>query len=446
MKNKLRIGLLLSVVCCPMFLSGQGTLSALEDMHSTAKGETWESVAADYGVSVLDLQTANPDISSSKLKKGTLLIIPKASPSPSKVKEEKRVEENPVPLIRTAIPNLKVGVLLPLGDAKMVEFYRGLLMAADSVRKAGVNLDIYAWDSGTTSAQLEPLLSKLSGLDILFGPASETQIPAVAEVCREQGTRLVLPFSNAQLMQDYPLVYTATPPNAVIYDAAVKKLMSYYGDKNFVIVRSGNADNRGQVLTETLTKSLAQRSGTPRVVELEADDVAYAAAFSSLHDNMILIDDSSVRSLNILLARLKEFRQKHSEYRLSLVGFSEWQDETHRLLGDFFSFDTYLLSPYYYNVFDNRVKHFQHTYEKYFRTPIAQNNPRLAAQGFDLGYYFLSGISSLGDTFEQMQGSLRQEPFQNWFGFERNASGMSFSNHFVLFIHFTSDNKIELIR
>ena len=60
-----------------MLLFGQGILSTLEDMHSVEKGETWESIAASHGVSVLDLQAANPDVVTKKLKKGTLLILPK---------------------------------------------------------------------------------------------------------------------------------------------------------------------------------------------------------------------------------------------------------------------------------------------------------------------------------------------------------------------------------
>ena len=189
MKNKLRIILLLLLLCPQINVSGQNTLATLADMHSVAKGETWESVAAHYGVSVAELQAANPDVTRKKLKKKTLLIIPKAhAPLASEGKESSlpagQIELTP--LIRTSIPNLKVGVLLPFGQPKMVEFYRGLLMAADSVRRQGVNLDIHAWDCGTTTAQLEPLLPGLSGLDVIFGPPSPTQIQVLAETCKEQ--------------------------------------------------------------------------------------------------------------------------------------------------------------------------------------------------------------------------------------------------------------------
>ena len=429
----------------PMLLFSQGILSTLEDIYSVSKGETWESIAASHGVSVAELQALNPDVKRKKLKKGTLLILPR-KPQPIQYVEVKEVPEKPLRVIRTAIPDLRVGVLLPLGDKRMIEFYRGLLMAADSVRKSGVNFDIHAWDCGTTIAQVEKLLPNLKELDVVFGPASATQIPSVAEACKEQGIRLVLPFFSGQALLDYPLVYNATAPSTILYDVAIKKFMSFYNERNYVIVRSGNQDNKGKNFTEALTQALAQNSATPRTLELGGDDFAYESAFNQFRDNVVVLDDSNAGSLNSLLTHLKDFRGKHPQYRLSLLGFADWQDEAVTLLDDFFAFDTYIVSPYYYNVWDDRIKDFERSYSNYFRTSVIQNIPRFAALGFDLGCYFLTGISSLGDTFEQMQGSIRQEPYQSWFRFERNASGMSFSNQFVQFIHYTKDNKVELIR
>ena len=438
----------------PMLLFAQGILSTLQDMHSVVKGETWESIAANYGVSVLDLQAVNPDVVTRKLKKGTLLIIPKTPKKTSNESENGEATDEinlettgkSPSLIRTSITDLKVGVLLPLNDKNMVEFYRGLLMAADSVRKAGINLDIHAWDSGSTASQVEPLLPSLSDLDILIGPKEATQITVVAEACKEHGTRLVLPFYSGQTLQDYPLVYNATAPSTVLFEAAVDKLMSFYPDKNYVIVQSGKTDSKGKILSETLVSALTKRSVTPRTLALEGDDFAYESAFNQFRDNVIVLDDSSIPSLNILLSHLKDFRLKHSQYRLSLLGYADWQEQADILQEDLMSFDSYIVCPYYYNVLDSKIKRFERNYARNFRAYIAQNNPRYAALGFDLGLYFLSGLSTFGDTFEQMQGNIQQQPYQNWFRFQRSATGLSFSNNFVQFIHFTPENKVELIR
>ena len=111
--------ILILIYClCPLLLCGQNILSTLDNMRSVVKGETWESIAVSEGISIAELQAANPDVKTSKLKKGTLLIIPKKpEPVAAAVVEE---SEKPVAVIRTAISNLKVGVSLPLADKRMV--------------------------------------------------------------------------------------------------------------------------------------------------------------------------------------------------------------------------------------------------------------------------------------------------------------------------------------
>ena len=46
---------------------------------------------------------------------------------------------------------VRVGIMLPLhnvdGDGnRMVEFYRGLLLAVDDLKKEGISVDIHAWN------------------------------------------------------------------------------------------------------------------------------------------------------------------------------------------------------------------------------------------------------------------------------------------------------------
>ena len=74
MNHKLKTGILLAFLF-PLVLSGQNILSTLDNMHSVVKGETWESVANSHGVSVSDLQAANPDVKKKKLKKNSLRLI-----------------------------------------------------------------------------------------------------------------------------------------------------------------------------------------------------------------------------------------------------------------------------------------------------------------------------------------------------------------------------------
>ena len=58
---------------------------------------------------------------------------------------------------------IRVGVMLPLhninGDGKrMVEYYRGILMACDSLKQTGISVDIHAWNTAEDADILKILL------------------------------------------------------------------------------------------------------------------------------------------------------------------------------------------------------------------------------------------------------------------------------------------------
>ena len=427
---------------CPLISFAQGTLTTLDNMYSVVKGDTWESIAAEHGITVEALMSANVDVRTAKLKKGTLLILPE---KPQQVAAAPVEAPQPAAMIRTTLTELKVAVMLPFNDPRMVEFYRGLLMAADKVRRGGTNIEFFAWNSGSTMSDIEPLLGKTSGMDLVIGPSADTQVAALAEACRESGTRLVLPFATSVPTQNYPLVYSVEPSFSVVSQDIALLINRFYSDRNYVVIKTGKADLQGHTLTETLIQSLAKKGVQTRSLNIDADDFTYESAFNQYRDNMIVIDDSSSKSFEEILSHLKDFRAKHANYRISLLGYPEWQHMQDHLR-DFFSLDTYLVSTSYYNSLADEAKAFEGAYQRSFRKSVSTGSPSYAPLGYDLGQYFLGGIIRQADTFEQMQGDLPQQPLQNRFRFERNPSGMSFCNRAAQLIHFTTDEKIELIR
>ena len=98
---------------------------------------------------------------------------------------------------------LRMGVVLPLKEksargAKMVEFYQGMLMAVDSLKREGISVDIQALHSGTTASEMDMLLNSqaLNDCDIVFGPLDAAQLPALADYCDLHDMHLVVPFTT----------------------------------------------------------------------------------------------------------------------------------------------------------------------------------------------------------------------------------------------------------
>lgn len=441
----------LILICLPALLWAQGAMRQLQHMHQVRKGETWAAIAARYGVSEQALRQANPDVKTKKDKprKGELLCIPETCPPPEP-------PPAPVATVSTSMASLNIGVLLPLEEdsgrgAKMVEFYQGLLMAADSVRRGGTDITIHALHTGSTRASMQQLLSahkqELQHTQVIFGPVDDEQIEPLNEFCMQHGIRLVMPFAHTRGNANQPLAYTATAPaNVSTADAAalVDRVMG--NDANYVIVNTSKPDTRGALFTGKLKEQLATRGVAARVLNIDGDDFAYESALNQTQVNCIVPDNTGIKSLNILCTKLRDFSAEHPQYRLRLVGYPEWNTYTKTLLESFFQFDTYTFCTYYSHPLSDSTVSFGRSFASNFGHPMATSFPCYAMMGFDMGYHFMHGLATQGDTFEDRQGGLNPQPAQHHFTFRQDTEGGGRMNHFVQLVHYSPDQKITLVR
>lgn len=442
--------ILLILISMPCLLWAQGTMQQLQHMHQVLKGETWASIAEKYGVSEQALRQTNRDVKVKKDKprKGVLLIIPDACPTPEP-------EEEPAPMIQTHFSHLNIGVLLPLEEdsergAKMVEFYQGLLMAADSIRRSGVDITIHALHSGTTKTSMQHLLNNNKALQhahIIFGPADGAQVDVLNQFCVQNNIHLVMPFSRTQGEANQPLAYTATAPaNVSASDAAVLAVKTMGKKVNYVILHTNESDTRGALFTGKLKETLAEQGIATRLLNIDGDDFSYESAFNQTQVNCIVPDNTSIKSLNILCARLKSFTEAHPQYVIRLLGYPEWVTYTGTLLNSFFRFDTYAYCTYYNHPLSASTLSFGNAFASNFGHPMIPSFPCYAMMGFDMGLYFMHGLATLGETFDSRQNDLVMNPIQHHFLFRQDAEGSGRMNHFVQLVHYSPDQKITLVQ
>lgn len=434
----MRYIILLLLALLPSVSWGQDVKSVLDRMHQVRKGETIQSVAAMYGVTEEEIRAANPEIRKKrKLKKGTFLSIPARK---EVIETIPVVQEDEKPVAKEEGP-LRVCVLLPIEEksergGKMLEFYQGFLMAADSVKKEKRNLEIYTWNSGSTADDMDKLIEAnrpvMAKADFIFGPADVEQIPALATFCMDNNVRLVLPFANTT-RTDSPLVYHATAGIDVAAAGAAKMIVGHNVQKNYIILRTDAGDKKGQAFTTEISRLLAGMGVNTRTLDINGDDFAYETALNQFQENCIIPDNAGIKTLNILVSRLNELTKEHPEYSISLFGYPEWQTYTNTLLGSFYKYNTYTYCTYYFNPFAEKTDSFQKSFLANFGKPVMVNFPRYAAMGFDLGYYFMHD----GDT---------PDAFQHSFRFNNDVTGGDMQNTFVQLIHYTPEEKIEQIR
>ena len=432
--------IIILLMCIPLIADAQNAMSVLNRLHQVNKGETLYEIAKQYNITEQDLLLANPEIKKNKkLKKGIYLTIPQAKVAQGEAATAAATGKQ-------ALSTLKVGVILPFVERserakKMIEFYQGFLMAADSIKKEGKNLEIYAFSSGSTEADIMEVLGKpeIAQLDVLFGPVDEQQLPATITICKQNNTRLVLPFVNGQSTAGNPHLYMACPNNAVTIAEAAGLVTKAYTNRNFIILKSNTDNYKGSLFTQTLSDMLGKNGNIVRLLNINSDESSYEAAMNQFKDNVIVPDNPNIKTLNILISKLDTFRQKHPNYNISLLGYPEWQTYTDKLLNSFFTFDTYIYSPYYYNALAGNTKYFEQTFTRNFGKPMAVNYPRYAMMGFDLALYIMHEMLTGGFVGQQV-------PYQNMYKFVQEGENNGYSNRFIQLIHFTKTKQIELIR
>ena len=432
--------IIILLMCIPLIADAQNAMSVLNRLHQVNKGETLYEIAKQYNITEQDLLLANPEIKKNKkLKKGIYLTIPQPKAAQGEAATAAATGKQ-------ALSTLKVGVILPFVERserakKMIEFYQGFLMAADSIKKEGKNLEIYAFSSGSTEADIMEVLGKpeIAQLDVLFGPVDEQQLPATITICKQNNTRLVLPFVNGQSTAGNPHLYMACPNNAVTIAEAAGLVTKAYTNRNFIILKSNTDNYKGSLFTQTLSDMLGKNGNIVRLLNINSDESSYEAAMNQFKDNVIVPDNPNIKTLNILISKLDTFRQKHPNYNISLLGYPEWQTYTDKLLNSFFTFDTYIYSPYYYNALAGNTKYFEQSFTRNFGKPMAVNYPRYAMMGFDLALYIMHEMLTGGFVGQQV-------PYQNMYKFVQEGENNGYSNRFIQLIHFTKTKQIELIR
>lgn len=427
--------------------------SGCREMHKVKRRETIYGIAKEYGVTEEALYRANPEMRQPdyKLKKGTFICIP----YPEQKKVEKPVPTNEELLSRPVsierMRNLRMAVLLPFQSdaskgARMVEYYRGLLLAVDSLKQGGTSVEVYAYDSGKTAADMRKILQKpeLVKADIIFGPLHNEQIAPLAAFCKTNAIRCVVPFSSqSDDLYSNPFLYMVNAPKDYQYEEVNELAKNLFSSYNIVVLDTGEPDESGRSLTASLRTALPV---PVKQVKLSADADAWLQVFDSGRKNLIIPNSSSIKALNQLFPKLKQFVQAHDKYRFALLGYPEWQTYTSSHLENFYHFDTYIYSTFYRKPLSEEVRLFEGKYMYWFKKPMIPSYPRFGLLGFDTGYFFLKGLADYGkQSFDSYLPQMESPDYQQSFRFDRVSNWGGFVNKKVRLIHYMPEQAIDLI-
>ena len=436
------------------------------DIHKVKRRETIYSICREYGITEEELIAANPELKTEKLKRGKYIRIPfhKQMPvAPVVTPGESAMPTNSELFERinsdTKRKNqLKVAVMLPFmlnggnqgEQMRMVEYYQGVLMAINELKKNGTSFDIHTYDTQNNATTVRQILarSEMKDMDLIIGPGHATHIPAISAFSEQNKIRLVVPFtSKCDEVFGNPYLYQVNTPQSYLYSEVYEHFLRKFRGNNIIFVDAGDGETDKREFIGGFKQELKDQHIPFREINANSKESIEQALQAGTENILIPTSGSNIALIKLLpyLKALKlswEAEETPDKYSLHLFGYPEWQTYTTDHLDDFYTFDTYFYTSFYANNLSVSVVNFQKEFRQWYHKEILNTYPKYAILGYETAHYLLKGLSLYGNKLEQHLNNIQVTPIQTSFRFERVSNWGGFINKKVFFIHFTKDHEL----
>ena len=447
MKRLLRYFLALLVLFCTCDCIIAQTKSNIREMHKVKKKETLFGIARDNGLTVQELIDANPEMNTPgyELKKGDFIVIPypksKVEPA-AKVVPGKLVDKK---------SSIRLGVMLPLhndnGDGRrMVEYYRGVLMAVDSLKHTGMSVDVFAWNVSEDANITKFLNDKnASTCDIIIGPLYSKQVAPLASFASKYDIKVLIPFSiNAPELFNNSNLFQVYQSPTDINEATIDKFLQRFAGYNTVIIDCNDTTSKKGVFTMGLRRRMETMGREYNITNLKSSEPYFAKAFSKNKPNVVILNTGRSPELNLAFAKLNNFSVNNPGVEITMFGYTEWMMYTKYDIDNYYKYNVYIPATFYLNPLSSSTDRIMTKYRWNFHTDMMQALPRFAVTGFDHAMFFLKGFYKQGKKFTGAPGSVGYIPVQTPLKFEKIANG-GYRNTSLLFVHYKPTHQIETI-
>jgi len=481
--------------------------------HVTSKTNL-RKVASLYNIPVSKLEEENPDLEY-RLYPGQKVKIPigkkvfvakeKVEDTSQGIAEAETEKEDETIVIKSSCntenPNtrktFKVALMIPLylekADSiqkdmflktenddfipfRFLGFYEGAMMAADSLKKQGMNIKLYVYDVDDNATKTSRLLQnqELKNMDLIIGPFLNKSFGQVAKFAGDNHIPIVNPLSfRDEITTNYNSVIKVKPKNSYQNQLVANLIKRDFPDARVFLIKQSAYQDAGelQALQPTLESSIpqihkisnrdihnwAQNISKKRKIsylptlKIEGISINPASLESRLNDSSVF--ENKLVTINYSESNIQNFIKSASNIRTSLViiygdnksfvmevmnrlnevrdtfniriiGLPNWERFTNLDNNQCNDMNLIYLSSSFTDYDLTKVERFNY----YFRQQYATEPGEYAFSGFDVTYFFLYALYHFDNHFSECLENLEMNIFQSTYQFNRVGNTDNFEN------------------
>lgn len=345
--------------------------------------------------------------------------------------------------------SISVGVMLPLhnvdGDGRrMIEYYRGILMACDQLKSEGYNIDIHSWNVPLDADIKQTLLNDYANkCDLIFGPLYSKQVKPLSDFCKAYNIKLVIPFSITGNDVDYNQnIFQVYQDNTRFNSSAITAYIERFSDSHPVFIDCNDSTSRKGDFTSSLRKVLDAKKIAYNITNIKSPDDSFVKAFSRSKQNVVILNSNHYKELSSALAKLDRMSSLYPGFVISMFGYTEWLIYANYYFNNFCKYDTYIPTVFYHNPYSAATTSLEKSYKGWFGEEMQPAQPRFAITGYDHAQYFIRGITKFGNKFVGNKSQKVYSSLQTPLCFEKVGKGGYVNSSFML-IHYLYNHSIE---
>ncbi|MFZ5552405.1 MAG: LysM peptidoglycan-binding domain-containing protein [Bacteroidota bacterium] len=462
--DKTNTGVKNNIETNPIDRTGKGEIVLAE--HVIQKNETVFSICSKYKVSADSLKLYNNGLTEG-LKKGNTLIVPVTKtfaeanklswyPDKNTMTEQKEIIQKanskdvyevglfmPFYLDKNASfmenkgANSKAEIYEPTRQS--LDFYHGVLLAVDSLSKAGLSVNLRVYDTYRDSARIAKLISsdEFAKLDLVIGPTEHVE--AVAKVAKEKQIPVVCPFGYTnKILLDNPYVSKAVTSTTELITESSDFIVKKYLNENIILVDGkGKKDENAVKAYKKLLNEGLKAQGIKDTVKYVKSESYLSKTFSDHlrkdKVNVLVVPSNDYSYVSSFINNLNNLSIKwnYKDYKFVVFGTEEWLK--YEDIDTYYKnrFNVHVPSPVYISYTDTlRTVPFI----KAFRNKYASDPDKYAMMGFDIAYFYLAGYLQRGKIFATELDRYDIELVNTAFRYKRinETSGFLNTNVYIL--------------
>lgn len=409
-------------------------------MYKVEKKETIYGICRKFNITEDEFIAANPQLRNEKLKKNKYVCIPYSN---SEIEDAMASLTEVVEEVEDAF---EVGIILPFGlsqkkldsnNHKMLDFYRGFLLALEESKDKLESVNVHAIDESIIDSLGTNVIvnsENYKKLDLIIGPYNSNYINPIVQFASANNMHVVIPFSSKEdYFSTYNNVFQLNVVQSDFYNKTFKHLIDRNKNTNYIFYNSDDK-SENSVFSSSLKNYLTSAGISFKEVNSTAV-TEITSLLSQSNNNMLLCSFGSVKVFEKLIKNLDN-AEGLSGYKISIFGQPNWIQFAEDKKNDFSRYNCQYFTKFISDSSINSIKELEDKFEVYFKTEQYPSYPKYGVMGYDIGKYFLNNEKYFIDGGDIKNINTLQTPLK----FEKSKG---YFNNQIIFVSYDSNGQLQ---